>query len=104
MRLVIDNIVRDKLDEFYRVACLLHETLDEREAMAKKNRLLTSLKTLEYCQGFRKARLKREWIALGCHEFVSDGFIFAYQVNKDIETGEVFVWVFDVVYGSIYKS
>ena len=104
MRLVIDNIVRDKLDEFYRVACLLHEALDEREAMAKKNRLLTSLKTLEYCQGFRKARLKREWIALGCHEFVSEGFIFAYQVNKDIETGEVFVWVFDVVYGSLYKS
>lgn len=104
MRLVIDNIVRDKLDEFYRVACLLHETLDEREAMAKKNILLTSLKTLEYCQGFRKARLKREWIALGCHEFVSEGFIFAYQVNKDIETGEVFVWVFDVVYGSLYKS
>lgn len=103
MRLVVDDIVRDKLDEFYRVACLLHETLDEREAMAKKNRLLSSLKTLEFCQGFRKARRKREWIVLGCHEFVSEGFIFAYRVNKDFETGELFVWVCDMVYGSLYK-
>ena len=103
MRLVIDVIVRNKLDEFYRVACLLQETLDEKEAMAKKNKLLSSLKTLEFCQGFRKARLKREWIVLGYHEFVSDGFVFAYQVNRDPDTGEVFVWVCDVVYGTLYK-
>jgi len=102
MRLVVDDAVQDKLDEFYRVAVIRHETLDERTAMAKKQRMIQSLGTLEYCQGFRKARLKRDWIRQGWHEYICEGFIFAYEVAADTETGERFVWVRDVEYGSLY--
>lgn len=46
--------------------------------------------------------LKQDWIAQGWHEFICEEFVFAYEVCLDEATGEQFVWVRDVVHGSLY--
>ena len=60
------------------------------------------LQTLSQMQGFRMAWLKQDWIAQGWHEFICEEFVFAYEVCFDEATGEHFVWIRDVVHGSLY--
>lgn len=102
MRVFIDEQVFEKVNAFYYAAMLNHVTLTMETVERKIWRLERGLQTLSRMQGFRKAWLKQEWIEWGWHEFICEGFVFAYEVCVDEETDEHFVWVRDVIHGSLY--
>ena len=58
MKVVIDDLVVEKIDAFYDAAMGRHITLGEETVMHKKNRLISSLKSLgDYPALYAKARL-----------------------------------------------
>lgn len=102
MRVFIDNLVFEKVNDFYYAAMQNHITLTKETVDRKILRMERGLQTLCQMQGFRMAWLKQDWIVQGWHEFICEGFVFAYEVCVDEITGENFVWVRDVVHGSLY--
>jgi hypothetical protein len=102
MRVFIDEQVYEKVNAFYYAAMLNHITLTKETVDRKIWRMEQGLQTLSRMQGFRKARLKQEWIELGLHEFLCEGFVFAYEVLVDDVTDEQIVWVRDVIHESLY--
>ena len=102
MRVLIDELVFKKINDFYYAALLNHPSLTKETVDRKIWRMEQRLRTLERMQGFRKAWLKPEWVEQGWHEFLCEGFVFAYEVCIDETTDEQFVWVRDVIYSSLY--
>lgn len=102
MRVFIDNLVFEKVNDFYYAAMQNHITLTKETVDRKIWRMERGLQTLSQMQGFRMAWLKQDWIEQGWHEFICEEFVFAYEVCLDEATGEQFVWVRDVVHGSLY--
>ncbi len=102
MRVFIDEQVFEKVNTFYYAAMQNHITLTKETVDRKIWRMEKGLQTLCRMQGFRKAWLKQEWIEQEWQEFLCEGFVFAYEVCEDETTGEQFVWVRDVVHGSLY--
>lgn len=102
MRILIDESVFEKVNNFYHAAMLNHSTLTKETVDRKIWRMDKGLRTLSRMQGFRKAWLKQEWIEQGWHEFLCEGFVFAFEVCIDETTGKQFVWIRDVVHGSLY--
>ncbi len=102
MRVFIDEQVFEKVNTFYYAAMQNHITLTKETVDRKIWRMEKGLQTLSRMQGFRRAWLKHEWIEQEWHEFLCEGFVFAYEVCEDETTGEQFVWVRDVVHGSLY--
>ena len=98
MRIFIDNLVFEKVNDFYYAAMQNHITLTKETVNRKIWRMERGLQTLSQMQGFRMAWLKQDWIAQGWHEFICEEFVFAYEVCFDEATGEHFVWVRDVVH------
>ena len=102
MKVFIDEQVFEKVNAFYYAAMQNHLTLTKETVDRKIWRMEKGLQTLSRMQGFRKAWLKQDWIEQRWHEFICEGFVFAYEVCEDETTGEQFVWVRDVVHGSLY--
>lgn len=103
MNVYFEDVVYEKLRDFYIAAMQNHITLSRETVKRKIWRMYNELQILGKFQGFRKARLKQQWIGQGWHEFSCEGFIFAYEVCVDPETEEQCVWVRDVEHGSLYK-
>ena len=103
MRVLIERQVFEKINEFSLAAMRNHPLLS-RETIERRIQLLQQgLETLRDIQDFRKARLKQEWIMREWHEFVCEGFVFAYEVCEDEASHERFVWVRDVIHGTNYR-
>jgi hypothetical protein len=102
MKVVVLPVVENRIDDFYIAAMQKHPLLSKETVMAKKNRLMASLQTLSYTQGFRKARMNKYWQSRGWHEFVCEDFHFAYEIvrNKD---GDRMVIVHDAEHSLLYR-
>ncbi len=101
MRVLIKPLVRERLDEFYEAAMKRHITLGEETVLAKKERLIAALSTLETMQGFSKARCNDVWLQQGWHDFICEDFHFAYELAQDEEGNDVVV-VHDAVHSLLY--
>jgi hypothetical protein len=88
---IFDNLVFEKVNDFYYAAMQNHITLTKETVNRKIWRMERGLQTLSQMQGFRMAWLKQDWIAQGWHEFICEEFVFAYEVCFDEATGEHFV-------------
>ena len=102
MKVLVDKKVVSQIDAFYIAAMSRHVTLSEGTVLAKKDRFMSALRSLpEYYHIYPKARLKKEWIASGWHEFICEDFHLAYEVCVD-EDGKAFIWVRDAVHSLLY--
>ena len=101
MKVLIKPLVRERLDEFYEAAMKCHITLSEDTVLAKKERLIDSLSTLETMQGFPLSRCNDVWQQKGWHDFLCEDFHFAYELAQDEEGNDVVV-VQDAVHSLLY--
>ena len=101
MKVLIKPLVRERLDEFYEAAMKNHITLGEETVLAKKERLIAALSTLETMQGFQMARCNDVWQQNGWHDFICEDFHFAYELAQDEEGNDVVV-VQDAVHSLLY--
>ena len=84
MRVIVDDMVVNAIDNFYIVAMSRHISLSEGIVMAKKKRLISALKSLsDYYFIYPKARWKREWITNSWQDFICEDFHFAYEEVLD---------------------
>lgn len=103
MKVIIDNRVVMAIDEFYEAAMSHHISMGEEVVIAKKQRLIDALNSLDkFYQVYPVARLKKQWIKAGWKEFICEDFHFAYEVCVN-ELGESFVWVRDAVHSLMYR-
>lgn len=102
MKVLVDELVYKKIHDFYCAALLNHPSLTKETVDRKIWRMEKGLQILSQMQGFRTAWLNQDWIKQGWHEFLCEGFVFAYEVCIDGATNEQFVWIRDVVHGSLY--
>ena len=86
MRILIDELVFEKVNSFYHAALLNHPSLTKETVERKIWRMDKGLRTLSRMQGFRKAWLKQEWIEQGWHEFLCEIISFFSQpfLHKDV--------------------
>lgn len=101
MKVIITQLVRIKIKEFYDYAMTNHITLSEETVRKKELRMYNKLQTLGHIQGFRKARLNKKWASCDWHEFVCEDFIFAYEVIQNRE-GERLVIIHDAEHSLLY--
>lgn len=102
MKVIISQLVRARIKEFYDYAMKNHITLSEETVEKKELRMYKELQTLGHAQGFRKARLNKKWASYGWHEFVCEDFLFAYEVVRNKE-GERYVIVHDAEHSLLYR-
>ena len=101
MKVLVKPLVRERLDEFYEAAMKHHITLGEETVLAKKERLISALSTLETIQGFSKARYNDMWKQNGWHDFICEDFHFAYELAQDEEGNDVVV-VQDAIHSLLF--
>lgn len=105
MKVVIDQNVHLKLNEFYEIALQRHPALDEKTIAKKMNRLFSDLDKLgRYATIYSKARLYSSWIQNGYRECVIEDVHFAFQIYKDDETEQSYVYVHDACHSYLYKE
>lgn len=98
MRVVIDNLVHETLEEFYSISMALHPTLDEVVVEKKKVRLYAALRGLAtHASIYPLARIKSNWVEAGYREMICEDFHFAFDF-VDLDNGETIVYVFDAVH------
>ena len=88
MKVVVDQTVHIKMNEFYEIALQLHPTLDGKTIAKKMNRIFSELDRLgHYATIYNKACLRSSWIQNGYGE-----------------TGEPYVYVHDACHSYLYKE
>lgn len=101
MKVVIDDVVHTKIEEFYTIAMALHPTLDVRTVDAKKTRLYVAVRRIGiFPEHFPVARVKKDWIKKGYKEMICEDFHFAFDYVLS-DKGEIIVYVFDVVHSKL---
>jgi hypothetical protein len=102
MRVIVDDMVVNAIDNFYIVAMSRHISLSEGIVMAKKKRLISALKSLsDYYFIYPKARWKREWITNSWQDFICEDFHFAYEEVLDKNCQKI-IFVCDAVHSLLY--
>ena len=105
MKVVVDQTVHIKMNEFYEIALQLHPTLDGKTKAKKMNRIFSELDRLgHYATIYNKACLRSSWIQNGYRECVIEDIHFAFQIYKNGETGEPYVYVHDACHSYLYKE
>lgn len=103
MRIIIDASVHEAIADFYRYAMDNHLSLTYETVEAKKDRLYDAINSLRYYYRiYPMARLKREWIEKGWHEFICEDFHFAYAYGRDMY-GEMVIYVYDAIHSLSYR-
>lgn len=104
MRIVVEERVHQAIDSFYEASILRHwHTLSFETVDRKKDRLYDGLESLaDYATIFPKARMKREWIEKGWHEYICEDFHFAYEITIDVRGNKLIV-VHDAVHSMNYR-
>jgi len=98
MRVQIDNLVHDRIEEFYSISMELHPSLSLEAVLAKKDRLYSAIRDLSiYASIYPLARVNAAWIAAGYREMICEDFHFAFDL-VDLDNGETIVYVFDAVH------
>lgn len=104
MKVFLDDRVHSAIDSFYDIALTKYiHTLSLETVLNRKRKIYAGLEMLSnpYAK-FRIARCRKDWQEKGYHEYLCEGFIFAYMVHTD-EDGEPYVWVYDAVHSSLYR-
>lgn len=105
MKVIIDQTVHLKLNEFYEIALQIHPALDKKTIAKKMDRLFSELDKLgRYATIYNKARLNSLWIQNGYRECVIEDVHFAFQIYKDDESGQPYVYIHDVCHSYLYKE
>lgn len=98
MRVQINHLVQDKIEEFYSISMALHPSLSLESVIAKKDRLYSALRSLSiYASIYPLARVIPAWIEAGYREMICEDFHFAFDI-VDLDNGETIVYVYDAVH------
>lgn len=104
MRVVIDPLVYNVLDEFYQASREAHVTLGLSECLDKINRLEQSmLRFADYAEVFHKEPYRHDWREAGYYEYVIEDFHFAYRVYL-LPNGEKVLRYHDAVHSFLYYN
>ena len=105
MKVVVDQTVHLKIDEFYEIALQLHPALDGKTIAKKMDRIFSELDRLgHYATIYNKVRLRSSWIQNDYRECVIEDIHFAFKIYKDDETGMSYVYVHDACHSYLYKE
>ena len=105
MKVIVDDSVHHRLNEFYFNALLNHPALDEMTVIYKVERLYAALEQLgKYASALPVARLKTEWIALEYREYIVEDFHFAFRIYTDETCGISYVYVHDACHSLLYHE
>ncbi|MBQ8530947.1 MAG: hypothetical protein IJ430_07295 [Parabacteroides sp.] len=105
MKVIIDNTVHKSILDFYEYAKTKYQTLDSLTVVRKIKRIYNSLERLEiYAFSCPTPRLRKDWTELGYKEYIVEDFHFAFQIYKDSQSDEYYVYVHDVCHSLLYRE
>lgn len=104
MRVLIKDVVFERVDAFYMKAIDLHPTLDVRVVLAKEQRLYSALKSLGSTYFlYSPPRYIRKWQEAGYLDFICEDFHFAFCITE-LPDGEVIISVEDARHSLLFHD